>query len=141
MSKKVKCVRTRYFQSMSCDFSLTSPPKSHSPLLNLTLVRLNLLQRAALAHFHWVLNNVPASQLYPNQFIFFSFLLLDRSQSEVTCPVYSYLAIRHRSERSFVSLLGYSHSAQSSVGLLQPHSKYVWDKEIVFRTSEMIVSL
>ena len=58
MLKKVKCVRTRYVQSMSCDFSLTSPPKSYSSLLQLTLVCLSLLQREALTSFHCTLNNV-----------------------------------------------------------------------------------
>lgn len=55
--------------------------------------------------------------------------------------VYSYSKIRHISEKSFVSLLGYNHIAQCSVSTLQPQNKYLWGEGIGFRTSEIVVSL
>ena len=93
MLKKVKCVRIRYFQSMLYDFSLTSPPKSYSSLLHLTLVCLSLLQREALRSFHCTLNNVHSLPVVSKPiYNFFFFLLLDLRAPEGIASTHCLLA-------------------------------------------------
>ena len=92
MLKKVKCVRTRYFQSMLYDFSLTSPPKSYSSLLHLTLVCLSLLQREALRSFHCTLNNVHSLPVVSKPIYNFFFLPAAGSESPRRHSFYTLLA-------------------------------------------------
>lgn len=70
--------------------SFTSPPKSHSSLLNLTLVCLSLLQKEVLTSFHCAFKNVhslPVVSKPVHNFFFFLPLVLKAPESTACQPL------------------------------------------------------